>query len=96
MGNLPTSVEISPCPFCEKSKVEVINPRNSNNCFVYCWECGAQGPKFGALAHGFEWATEQAIIAWNLRPIEIRLRREQLSEKTGDLVRPVWVDKEPK
>jgi len=67
--------ELKPCPFCDADsysiRVETFGIKNQLH-RAGCGSCLAEGPLCES--------EEKAIIAWNVRPDEARVRRETIKE----------------
>jgi|GEM_PF-5555423 len=63
---------LKPCPFCGKDPNQATAELGDRPCFYY--EC--ENPKCGAAEKGWHDTEQEAINAWNTRPIEDALRKE--------------------
>ena len=74
---------LKPCPFCGKEPNQKGTELGDRPCFYY--EC--ENPKCGASEMGWHDTEQEAIDAWNNRPIEDALRKEiaQLKKDKLDL-----------
>ena len=63
---------LKPCPFCGKEPNQKGTELGDRPCFYY--EC--ENPKCGASEMGWHGTEQEAIDAWNNRPIEDALRKE--------------------
>jgi Lar family restriction alleviation protein len=75
---------LKPCPFCGTEPNHITSELGDNPCFYY--EC--ENPKCGAAEKGWHDTEQEAINAWNTRPIEDALRKEiaQLQADNRSLV----------
>ena len=64
--------DLKPCPFCGKDPNQMTSELSDRPCFYY--EC--ENPKCGASEMGWHDTEQEAIDAWNNRPIEDALRKE--------------------
>jgi len=63
---------LKPCPFCGTEPNHMTSELGDRPCFYY--EC--DNPKCGAAEKGWHDTEQEAINAWNTRPIEDALRKE--------------------
>lgn len=63
---------LKPCPFCGTEPNHMTSELGDRPCFYY--EC--ENPKCGAAEKGWHNTEQEAIYAWNTRPIEDALRKE--------------------
>jgi Lar family restriction alleviation protein len=77
-------IGLKPCPFCGKDPNQATAELGDRPCFYY--EC--KNPKCGATEMGWHNTEQEAINAWNTRPIEDALRNEiaQLQADNRSLV----------
>jgi len=64
------------CPFCEREQLQEPEKNTWDVWAIYCHYCNARSP-------GTFKTKEEAVIAWNTRPIEASLR-DQLSRKEAE------------
>ena len=76
--------DLKPCPFCGKEPNQMTAELGDRPCFYY--EC--ENPKCQAAEMGWHDTEQEAIDAWNTRPIEDALRKEiaQLQADNRSLV----------
>jgi len=76
--------DLKPCPFCGKEPNQTSTELGDRPCFYY--EC--ENPKCCAAEMGWHDTEQEAIDAWNTRPIEDALRKEisQLQADNRSLV----------
>ena len=76
--------DLKPCPFCGKDPNQTTAELGDRPCFYY--EC--ENPKCHAAEMGWHDTEQEAIDAWNTRPIEDALRKEiaQLQADNRSLV----------
>ena len=74
--HIPTINTLAPCPWCRNTRLH-LSSNGTENHFVTCGECGAEGPAAG---------TEQlALLLWDNRPVAVEALGDVSEERAAAL-----------